>query len=413
MLKGQSNMKVWFVEIGEPLPLEEGVRPHRYGNFCSYLAKQGHDVTWWSSSFSHMPKKHFSSKTECLDINGYKLWLIKSKGYTKNVSLDRIIHNKKFAKDFYDLAVEQEKPDLIISPIPTIENASACLKLAKKWKIPIIADIRDEWPDELVNILPQSLRWAGKLLLNSAFAKMTNFCKSVDGIMGVTKRQVDYGLSFAGREFSDKDYVFPLGYPEIEIKPEELEKVKNEIKFDFNKYKLNVCFFGTLGRYFEFESLAAVAKRLPDVGFVVAGDGDKKDELTSELKGLSNVYLPGWVDSAGIKVISSNCQIGLAPYVGSDSFSMPNKIYEYMANGLVICTTIQGELATLLESEKIGSTFKAYDEESVFLCIKSWLDDSEKLKVGQENSKCFFEKTYSHKVVFKNSEYYLKKIVGD
>ena len=37
-------MKVWILEIGEPLPLEKDVRLLRYGQFSKWLAKQGDDV---------------------------------------------------------------------------------------------------------------------------------------------------------------------------------------------------------------------------------------------------------------------------------------------------------------------------------------------------------------------------------
>ena len=61
-------MKISIVEIGEPLPLEENVRLLRYGNFCRYLASKGHEVTWWTSSFSHMPKKHLVDSTQKITI---------------------------------------------------------------------------------------------------------------------------------------------------------------------------------------------------------------------------------------------------------------------------------------------------------------------------------------------------------
>lgn len=406
-------MKIWFVEIGEPLPLEKNVRPHRYGNFCRYLASRGHEVTWFASNFSHMPKKYFSEKTECIDINGYKLWLIESKGYKHNVSLSRILHNKKFAKDFYNLAKKQEPPDIIISPIPTIENSTACLLLAKQWGIPVVADIRDEWPDELVNLLPTQFRFLGRFVLGTSFRKMKKFCQHADGIMGVTKRQRDYGLKFAGRNAMKMDYVFPLGYPDILISDSELANAKEKVKFPFNNYKMNVCFFGTLGRYFEFDSLYAVAKKMTDVGFVIAGDGDNKQELLKKIKILPNVYLPGWVNSPEIKYITQQCQVGLAPYIGSDAFSMPNKIFEYMSNRLAICTTIKGELGELLSKEKIGFNFSAHDSGSLFSALNIWLNNPKQLEEAQNNSRRIFELQFSHEVVFKNAEEYLKRIINN
>jgi hypothetical protein len=49
-------MKVWIVEIGEPLPVEHDVRLLRYGLLTKELAKYGHEVVWWTSSFSMLQK---------------------------------------------------------------------------------------------------------------------------------------------------------------------------------------------------------------------------------------------------------------------------------------------------------------------------------------------------------------------
>lgn len=405
-------MKIWFVEIGEPLPVETDQRPHRYGNFCRYLAARGHSVTWWASGYSHMPKKHFVEETKKIEIFGYTLWMIKSKGYNKNVSVDRILHNKKFAKDFYELAQSEDKPDVIVCPIPTIENASVCLKLSKQWRIPIVADIRDEWPDELINLLPPKFRWLGKLILFGSVLKMKKFCSEVTGIMGVTRRQVEFGLKYAQREFSDRDFIFPLGYPELQIEESQLHEAKKRLKFDFSKYKTNICFFGTLGRYFEFDSLAYVAKKMPDVGFIVAGEGDKKEELTHKLRNLPNVFLPGWLNSAEIKYVAKRSDIGLAPYVGSESFSMPNKIFEYMSNGLIICTSLKGEILDLLKRENMGGSFTSYDGESLYKCLEVWCNDLSKIEDAKIRSRKVFDQNYSHEVVFKKAENYLNGIVS-
>jgi glycosyltransferase involved in cell wall biosynthesis len=403
-------MKIWVVEIGEPLPIETKERPHRYGNFCRYLAANGHDVTWWASEFSHMPKKHFSDETKNIQVNGINLWLIKSFGYKKNVSISRIIHNKLFARSYFALASQQEKPDIIISPIPTIENAIVSLKLARYFKVPIVADIRDEWPDELINLFPKNLRWLSRMLMFGAIRKMKKFCRDVNGIMGVTQKQLEFGLRYAGRSQKESDFVFPLGYPDLKANSEG-PTLNGKIKFDFKKYKSNVCFFGTLGRYFEFDSLIETAKRLPEVGFIIAGDGDNKEEIYNQLSGLDNVYLPGWLNSKEIQFVAQNCDFGLAPYVGSDSFSMPNKIFEYMSNGLIIVTTLKGELEDIFKKEGIGSTFKARDGESLFSALSEWLKDTNKLQARKMHAKEFFIKNYSHSVIFKRAEEYLKKIV--
>ena len=115
-------MKVWVVEIGEPLPVESGVRLHRYGEFTKYLVTQGHEVTWWTSTFSHAPKKNYFDRDFDKELDGVKVKFIFGKGYKRNVSLARMRHQKQFSKSFFKHAKDSIRngrvPDLIISPVP-------------------------------------------------------------------------------------------------------------------------------------------------------------------------------------------------------------------------------------------------------------------------------------------------------
>lgn len=399
-------MKISIVEIGEPLPLEENVRLLRYGNFCRYLASKGHEVTWWTSSFSHMPKKHLVDSTQKITINGHNFWILYGGGYTSNVSLARIHHNRVFARKYSVMARQEEKPDIIISPLPTIENAMASLEMAQEWKIPILTDIRDEWPDEIVNLLPWLLRPLGRLALAGSFINMKAFCRQVDGIMAISLRQLNYGLSFAGRPQNKSDHVFPLGYPIVEVEKTQLENAQKELQEAFNpgRFQLNVCFFGTLGRYFEFDSLAQAARQLPDVGFIVAGDGDKREALTKHLKQLNNVYLPGWVNTPEITAISDVCDVGLAPYVGSASFAMPNKIYEYLSHGLAIGATIGGDFKNYLDDYNFGFQFGERDGESLISHLRYLKNSPDDLLLLQKNARELFDKKFCHTRVFEAAE---------
>ena len=46
---------VWIVNPFDNLP-EEGAKPQRYSLLAAEIARRGHGVVWWSSSFSHSRK---------------------------------------------------------------------------------------------------------------------------------------------------------------------------------------------------------------------------------------------------------------------------------------------------------------------------------------------------------------------
>ena len=80
-------MNIWLIVSGEPLEMF-GNRPHRVGMLSKVLSRQGHLVTWWSTTYDHQSKKYLYKKT-ALDVKkkcGVKMCFLHSKTkYIKNI----------------------------------------------------------------------------------------------------------------------------------------------------------------------------------------------------------------------------------------------------------------------------------------------------------------------------------------
>jgi len=50
-------MRVWLLQIADPLPLAPGVRRMRTGMLADKLVERGHEVAWWTSAFDHVNKR--------------------------------------------------------------------------------------------------------------------------------------------------------------------------------------------------------------------------------------------------------------------------------------------------------------------------------------------------------------------
>ncbi len=57
-------MNIWLIQIGEPLPLEAGVRKMRTALLADKLLERGHSVYWWASAFEHQRKKWISNTNQ-------------------------------------------------------------------------------------------------------------------------------------------------------------------------------------------------------------------------------------------------------------------------------------------------------------------------------------------------------------
>lgn len=408
-------MKIWILEIGEPLPLEGDVRLHRYGRFSRYLAEQGHSVTWWTSSFSHAPKRHFVDADEDRDYLGVTLRLIRGLGYPRNVSFARIKHNRHFARRFSELAPLIDAPDLIIAPIPIIEAATAAIEYAKPRGIPVITDIRDEWPEELKNLAPAPVRPLARLLLSRSYRAMTKFCQSVVGLMGVSERQINYGLRFAGRPRTENDILFPHGYSAEQPSPNSLAKAEDWYRtLELREEVLTLCFFGTLGKYFDFETVFSAIRDLNSefpVQLVVGGTGSSLDRYKSMAAGLEGVRFPGWLDAPKINVVMKHSQVGLAPYISGSAMSLPNKPFEYMSAKLPILSSIQGELRELVAHNRCGITYLSDDKGALMGALRFLNKERTEAKAMGQRGHELWAKEFTTEAIFARIERHLAQIV--
>ena len=159
-------MKIWLAHIGECYPFQEGAALMRNGLLANMLVSRGHSVVWWGSNFYHSEKIVLSKSYKEVQINpNYQINLLKGCPYKKNVSLHRLLHHKLVTDSFKLKANKADKPDLIVVSIPLHGIAFEAVKMAQKENIPILIDVRDPWPDDILDRFPKKLRSLGRLLL--------------------------------------------------------------------------------------------------------------------------------------------------------------------------------------------------------------------------------------------------------
>jgi glycosyltransferase involved in cell wall biosynthesis len=411
-----ANMKIWFTEIGEPLPVEKDVRLHRYGMITKELAVLGHDVIWWTSSFSHAPKKKVCHGNGDLVIDGVTLRILNGPGYKRNVSYQRIAHQRDFAKQFSRKAADCSMPDIIVSPVPTLETAEAAVRLGAKHGTPVLVDIRDEWPDEFVNLAPPSLRGLLRLILHGSFKRMSYICRNATGIIAMSMRQLDYGLSFAVRPEGKFDGVFPLGYAEQKIDEEKLASARQwwkEQGVDENAFIC--CFFGTIGRFFNLETVieaATILSKAFHIQVVLCGDGSSLARYKKLASGVKGVFFPGWMDAPKIAALMEISHVGLAPYAEDTCMSLPNKPFEYFAGGLPVVSSIQGELKQILADNDCGRTYNADSVEELCHLLRSlYADEALRSDMGKR-ARNLYEREFSLERIAKKLEGHLVNVVA-
>lgn len=91
--------------------------------------------------------------------------------------------------------------------------------------------------------------------------------------------------------------------------------------------------------------------------------------------------------------------------------SLPNKPFEYMAGGLPVVSSLEGELQELLETHRCGLTYRAGDVDSLVHCLKRLQDDADLRKSMSENGRDLYEKCFRSDRIYDEMTTHLETIV--
>ncbi len=370
-----SRLKVWLVTIGEMLPVEKSCRRMRTSMLADRLAARGHDVVWWTSAFDHFRKDWLFGKDAEVPVNDrLKLRALKGTGYRKNVSFGRIIDHRVIAWKFRKRIREAERPDVIIASTPPHDLAFEAVAFAKENSIPVLVDVRDQWPDIFLDAVPNALRAAVRLSMHKDFRIIEAAMRRANGLLAPTEAFLQWGLGYAKRERGWRDRVFPIGYMRHKGTPYAGRLLD---LFEPMKDKFIVSFVGAIaGRYHNPMIMIDAARSLSalkDIHFVVAGDGELFGALKEASRDLDNVTLTGWLDQDEISFVLGRSKVGICP--SAKPVDLPtNKTFSYLSEGLPVVSSFDGDLKSLIEKRGIGLHYRPGDIEAFADCIKRLYD---------------------------------------
>lgn len=365
------SVNIWLVEISDFVPgIDEGGRAFRCGMLASELARRGHQVHWWTSTFNHQLRRNrFATSTTATSTGGFTVHFLYGAGYRRSVSIARWIHNRTVAAAFRANSAdwaERERPDVVYASVPTLEVAEAAAELASATGVPFCVDVRDLWPDIYLKVLPRWLQPLGRLALTTEIQRARRIMKSASSIVASSRAYLDWGLGFAGRPASSRDMVIPLGAPRLFSHAQLSYRDVRRLRPTLPGRRMILTFAGTFSKLFDFESILAVAgllerDGLSDVLFNFAGDGVLRPKMEKLSRGLPNVRILGWIGHREVVRLLLSSHVGLAPYNWYIMGTLPNKPFEYMGCGLPVLYGGHSELNSLIADERIGLTYRSGD----------------------------------------------------
>lgn len=356
-------MLVWILKDAEPLPLKPGQRALRSGLLAQELGRRGHRVLWWSSTFSHHHKKHIFERDTRLELMPNVTLLAFDVGrYQRNVSVARVVHHRRLGRRFQQLAATEPAPDIIVSALPNIDFPFQAAHYAAAHRVPLVVDVRDPWPDVFADKSPAPLRPLVRWLTWTERQRSAHSLRSAVALTAVSQGFLRWALKLAGRTQSPQDRVFYLGHSGFA--PAGPEASPHSALAPRLKGKLVFTFVGTFGHSYEVELIARAAQHFhrqgTGVAFVLVGEGHQREILRQKYADLPNLILTGWLDTREIAAILRLSHVGLVP-CRSLPDTVPNKPFEYLAAGLPLISSLEGEMENIIRTHELGLSYRVGD----------------------------------------------------
>jgi len=304
----------------------------RHYDFGIELVKRGHTVTIIASSFHYSKYREMKDYKDkdylCERIDGIDFIWIKTPPYFGN-GISRvknmISYTSKVLK--YIPKLDLSKPDIIVGSSVHLFAVWAGYKLSCKYKTPFIMEVRDLWPQTLIDM--GMSKWHPFVVLLGILEKY--LYKKADKIIS----NLPYAYNYIGRF----------------VRKEKFEWISNGVDLSNIKYipkdkteKFVISYTGAIGIANNLQILLDVAKKLKekkDIFFRIVGEGAEKEKLKTFVKenNLSNVSIENSVPKNEVTNILQNSDVLFLSLVDSPLYRFGislNKLFDYMASGRVI-----------------------------------------------------------------------------
>jgi glycosyltransferase involved in cell wall biosynthesis len=375
--------------------------------FAQELARRGHEVLWWSSTFDHTHKRQRSDHDETVRVSDrLELRLIHARAYNANISVDRLVNHHQIARGFERIARTvpvEELPDLIFATMPTVELAAAAAQFGRARGIPVIVDVRDLHPDIYLSLVPSVARPLAKLALTPLYRDLRTALRLATGLIAIAPSFLEWALRHAERSIAPTDRVFPLAYPELDVTGEAVAAAGAALRQAGVRTDRKILWYvGTFNRWIDLDTVIKAAAILDaqgrdDIQFVLSGSGGFDAEWRRQAAPLSNVVFTGWIDIPKIAYMRGIASAGLAPYQPG-FLTVGNKLFEYMAGGLPILLSIGGDAKDIIEQHDAGIAYEGKNPDSLVAAAIAMLADDVQARMAANSLRAYRDHYSAEKV---------------
>jgi len=314
-----------------------GMGGTRSYEFARRFVARGHRVRMVTAGEGH-------STVDGIDVVGVPGAYSDYMSATASSDRDRMLAFGRFAAAATAAALRGPRPDVIYATSPPLTIAVPALAAAARWRAPLVFEVRDLWPKAPIQmgaLANPRLQRQARALERQAYQRARRVIALSPGIRdGVIATGVPAGKVVLVPNASDLDLFRPAPPPE----------------------RFLVSYFGTMGEANDLNAVIEAARLLPDVPFVLMGDGKRRAELQRSAP--ANVEFPGPAagkeEVAALAARSSACLTFFkdVPVLATNS---PNKLFDTFAAGRPAIVNMDGWMREVVEYHDAGIYVPAGD----------------------------------------------------
>lgn len=374
-------MKIWFVAAYDQ---PKGQSPRTY-DFSLELARRGHLVTIFTNGYCHFTHNERLRDDELWRVeivDGIRVVWLKTRPYIGNGlgrglnMLDNVRRVLQSSKALCDC------PDVVLGPSVPLLTGWAAARLADRYRVPFIFEVRDVWPDALVDIgglkknslIYRVFRYVEKLMYHKAARISSTLPNLADHVAGSGSNPA-------------KIVCIPNG---VDLAP-----YNNPESYDGGAGRqLVVMYVGGFGLDHDVPTIIRAAKILQDEGdqrfrFIVIGGGVRKAQCEVEVRTyqLRNLELRGPVPKTSLPEVQRNADILVAAITDSKSYRFGlnlNKLCSYFAAARPVLFSGNPPNDPVAESGG-GISVKAEDPQAMVagLRVLAQKEPAERVRIGE------------------------------
>lgn len=300
----------------------------------------------------------------------------------------------KTLRDDYDLIYVFE-----VSPITV---ALPAIKLKKKKNIPIIMNVQDLWPENII-----AVTGINNSVINFFLDKLVNYIY----------RNTDLILS-ASPAFIDKIQERVENKSKVKYWPQYSVVGKNNkfINSIFDSQKFNIVFTGNIGEAQGLDIVVNSAKELKNTNIIfhLVGDGRNKTYLEEDVKKynlIDKIIFYGQVTETEIPKFLMSADMALLILNPNPIFDMtlPAKLQTYLACGCSILGCVQGVSKKIIDDNQLGLTTDNVTVQDFIKVCKNLTEYKNAIKIYSQNAIKYSNQNFNKTLLINQLEKYMEE----